>query len=171
MTSLCEKIRAFLREKTEPLSSVDIAAGIGEVGNKNVHYALSAMSNHKGHLTKEKIGNLLHYRFAREPTAVAESNRARGYQHKVDAAKAADRALARTLRRARKNEAVKAKRMMQRMNTLAASVGRDKKESQNHERPETVEEFLARGGTIQVLHPWETSMPVWLLAESLVDLD
>lgn len=165
MPSLCEIIREFLKPQDSKLDWHAVACGVGMPGDQRVMYALSGMSNGSGMLVKERDGNRNLYGFNRDPRSKPPKMLAKQKVTEYEVKREAERRKVRAERRARKNAAIKAKRTMQRMNTLAAAVGLDKAIDPRPGHVETVAEFLARGGNIQHLEPNETSIPLRFMTD------
>lgn len=190
--SRCEKIRTFLKTQAAGQSASEIAIGIGTPGDVRVSYALAQM-HRDGYINRDGSGKQMTYTFAKDPKPrptpeEARANR-KAYERKRAAAKsrAYRRSQAFQLKKQAKpikqndNKAKVAlpprKAIQLAVNTVKArnvAVAQDKKAAAVAERitrTETVEEFIARGGQVQVLHPWDTSRPLRFLGERFIDID
>lgn len=193
MTSRCEQIRQFLKSQPEPQRASQVAIGIGMPGDIKVSFTLATMCR-EGSIKKEGNGKMLYYSFVHDvkPRASREEAKAnlKAYEARREAARKAKRA-ADAIAAGRKpgkspdfrlrslakpialKSAPQAKTVTaHQLNTLAAAVAGEKKDAPAPSvRFETVDEFVARGGEVQVLHPWDTSRPLRFLSDRFIELD
>lgn len=185
MTSRCEQIRQYLKAQTEPRRASEIAIGIGMPGDIKVSFSLSTMAR-EGSIAKAGSGKQIYYSFVRDVTPRskegsaerrAEYERQRNEERREKRAKARERLGPRTVVRPLPNT-LKPRKAIQlavnRSNERGVAVAQDKKlaaATPVRQRAETIDEFIARGGEIQKLHPWDTSKPLRFLDERFIDLD
>lgn len=198
MTSRCEQIRQYLKEQGEPRSASQIAAGIGMPGDVRVSHTLGVMSR-EGTISKTGEGKKLVYGFVRDVITRVGAEQAAINKAAYEARRNAERKARRAALRAKsspfelrpllhptaaKRPVVKPKRepparkaIQLAVNTVKArsvAVALEKKEAAAvpvRQRAETIDEFIARGGEVQVLHPWDTSRPLRFLDERFIELD
>lgn len=179
----CEKIRTYLKTQTEPRSASEIAIGIGEPGDVRVSYSLAQMYR-DGHITRDGTGKRLTYRFARDPKPRPTPEQALANRKEYERKRAAEKSRQYRLTHERKDikkaePKPKAPRKaielaVNRINARSIAVAQEKKiaaEAPARDQAETVDQFIARGGEVQVLHPWDTSKPLRLLSERYIELD
>lgn len=161
MTSLCEKIRSYLKVQPAILPASMVAKEINEP-EKHVMYALSVMSRRDGTVSKERIGKLMHYGFLRDRCRRVARPKAKRVQSSFN--KPAPKRV-NTVDLRRQSVPSGKSCTMQRMNSGSAAVAFDKLEPSRFGRAETIEEFLARGGQVQRLDPTETSIPLRFMTD------
>lgn len=182
----CEKIRTFLKSQATGQRAGEIAIGIGMPGDVRVSYALAQMYR-DGYINRDGTGKQMTYTFARDPKPRPTPEEARANRKAYERKRATAKSQQFRLRKQSKPVELKAdkpkaalpprKAIQLAVNTVkarSAAVAIEKKEAAvapPRGQAETVDQFIARGGEVQVLHPWDTSKPLRLLGERFIELD